>query len=52
MGIFGACRCQELTNMKINDDEDKGSYLCVAIPDTKTNKPEHGGRRIHLRFGK
>jgi hypothetical protein len=38
--------------MKINDDEDKGSYLCVAIPDTKTNKTEHGGRRIHLRFGK
>jgi hypothetical protein len=39
MGIFGACQCQELTNMKINDVEDKGSYLCVAIPDSKTNKP-------------
>ncbi|CAH1379251.1 unnamed protein product [Tenebrio molitor] len=47
MRIFGACRCQEQTNMKINDVEDKGSYLCVAIPDTKTNKPEHGRRRIH-----
>jgi hypothetical protein len=33
--------------MKINDVEDKGSYLRVAIPDTKTNKLEHGGRRIH-----
>jgi hypothetical protein len=33
--------------MKINDVEDKGSYLCVAIPDTKTIKPEHGRRRIH-----
>jgi hypothetical protein len=33
---------------RANQHEDKGSYLCVAIPDTKTNKPEHGGRRIQL----
>ncbi|KAF2897976.1 hypothetical protein ILUMI_08197 [Ignelater luminosus] len=30
-------RCCELTNLKIDDIEDIGSYLLVSIPDTKTN---------------
>lgn len=37
MGISGACRCDELTNLTVNCIEDKGGYLFVSIPDTKTN---------------
>ncbi|KAJ8915264.1 hypothetical protein NQ315_014771, partial [Exocentrus adspersus] len=33
----GACRCNELTFLDISDVQDKGSYLYVLIPDTKTN---------------
>ncbi|KAJ3620904.1 hypothetical protein MTP99_004816 [Tenebrio molitor] len=32
MGVSGACRCCELTNLKISDV----AYLIVSIPDTKT----------------
>ncbi|KAJ8910575.1 hypothetical protein NQ315_011244 [Exocentrus adspersus] len=35
MGISGACRCCELTNLKSTDVKDAGSYLLVSIPDTK-----------------
>ncbi|KAJ8921722.1 hypothetical protein NQ315_010632 [Exocentrus adspersus] len=34
LGVAGACRCNELTFLDISD---KGSYLYVLIPDTKTN---------------
>ncbi|KAJ8921715.1 hypothetical protein NQ315_010625 [Exocentrus adspersus] len=40
MGISGACRCCELTNLKSTkstDVKDAGSYLLVSIPDTKTS---------------
>lgn len=37
-GIAGACRCDELTKLQVNNIEDKGSLLIVKIPDTKTNK--------------
>lgn len=37
MGVAGACRCCELTNLKIDDVQNTGSYLLVSIPDTKTN---------------
>lgn len=36
MGVSGACRCCELTNLKINDVEDRGAHLLVSIPDTNT----------------
>ncbi|KAJ8923872.1 hypothetical protein NQ315_006648, partial [Exocentrus adspersus] len=36
MGISGACRCCELTNLKSTDVKDAGSYLLVSIPNTKT----------------
>jgi acetoacetate decarboxylase len=29
MGVSGACRCCELTNLKISDVEDRGAYLIV-----------------------
>ncbi|KAK5647863.1 hypothetical protein RI129_002755 [Pyrocoelia pectoralis] len=35
-GITGACRCDELVNMKIDDVEDNGSILIIRIPDSKT----------------
>ncbi|KAJ8918283.1 hypothetical protein NQ315_014153 [Exocentrus adspersus] len=35
--VAGACRCNELTFLDISDVQDKGSYLYVLIPDTKTN---------------
>lgn len=38
-GITGACRCDELAKLTINDVEDKESLLIVKIPDTKTYKP-------------
>ncbi|KAJ8913487.1 hypothetical protein NQ315_013867 [Exocentrus adspersus] len=38
LGVAGACRSNELTFLDISSDvQDKGSYLYVLIPDTKTN---------------
>ncbi|KAJ8917625.1 hypothetical protein NQ315_000108 [Exocentrus adspersus] len=37
LGVAGACRCNELIFLDISDVQDKGSYLYVLIPDTKTN---------------
>ncbi|XP_031333961.1 uncharacterized protein LOC116163974 [Photinus pyralis] len=37
MGISGACRCDEITKLTVDDIEDKGGYLYVSIPDSKTN---------------
>ncbi|KAJ8912196.1 hypothetical protein NQ315_003800 [Exocentrus adspersus] len=37
LGVAGACRCNELTFLDISDVQDKGSYLYVLVPDTKTN---------------
>ncbi|XP_011164289.1 uncharacterized protein LOC105199064 [Solenopsis invicta] len=39
MGLMGACRCQELKDMKITNIEDRDSLLVVNIPDTKTRNP-------------
>lgn len=36
MGVVGACRCNELTNMAMEDIQDKGLYLLVSLPNTKT----------------
>ncbi|XP_071562162.1 uncharacterized protein [Temnothorax nylanderi] len=38
-GLCGACRREELTQITINDIEDKGSILLVKIPKTKNYKP-------------
>ncbi|XP_031332895.1 uncharacterized protein LOC116163187 [Photinus pyralis] len=38
-GIYGACRREELCNIKLTDIEDLGSQLLVKIPCNKTNKP-------------
>lgn len=38
-GICGACRREELTNIKLNDIEDKEIIFLVKIPTTKTYKP-------------
>ncbi|XP_024876295.1 uncharacterized protein LOC112457459 [Temnothorax curvispinosus] len=38
-GICGACRRVELTNITINDIEDKETILLVKIPTTKNYKP-------------
>lgn len=35
-GISGACRKQELRNIKIEDIEDTGKLLIIKIPDSKT----------------
>jgi integrase len=35
MGIFGACRCDELVKMSVDDV----TYLSIDIPMTKTDKP-------------
>lgn len=37
MGIAGACRREELYQMKIQDIQDSGSFIRVHIPNTKTN---------------
>ena len=36
-GISGACRCDELVKMKVQDIEDHGSIIYVKIPDSKTS---------------
>jgi hypothetical protein len=36
MGVAGACRCNELTYLKIENVQDKGKYLFITIADTKT----------------
>lgn len=39
MGVMGACRCDELVNLKTTDIEDNGSVLVVNILKTKNYKP-------------
>ncbi|KAJ3631873.1 hypothetical protein MTP99_012978 [Tenebrio molitor] len=39
MGIFGACRCDELVKMSVDDVTEVGTYLSIDIPMTKTDKP-------------
>lgn len=39
IGISGACRKQELKNIKITDIEDTGTTFIIKIPDTKTKIP-------------
>ncbi|KAJ4426606.1 hypothetical protein ANN_26404 [Periplaneta americana] len=36
MGIAGDCRRDEITNLTIDDTEDRGSVIVVNIPNTKT----------------
>lgn len=36
-GIAGACRCDELVKMVLEDISDNGDILVVRIPDSKTN---------------
>ena len=36
VGIAGACRRDELTNLRIDDIDDRGSVIVVNIPNTKT----------------
>lgn len=38
-GVAGACRCDELSRMLLDDIEDQNNILIVHIPDSKTNKP-------------
>ncbi|KAJ3644213.1 hypothetical protein Zmor_026883 [Zophobas morio] len=37
LGGAGACRRQELYNMAVEDIEDRGEFIFVKIPDTKTH---------------
>lgn len=37
VGIFGACRREELCQLTVDDVEDMGTSLIIKIPDTKTN---------------
>lgn len=37
LGVAGACRREELYNMKMADIEDHGALLVVKIPNSKTN---------------
>lgn len=39
VGVSGACRKQELAQLKINNIEDMGSAVLIKIPDTKTKRP-------------
>lgn len=36
MGITGACRCDELVKLTIDNVEDQRSILIIRIPDSKT----------------
>lgn len=39
IGISGACRCEELLKMALDDIQDLGSAILIRIPANKTNKP-------------
>jgi hypothetical protein len=39
IGITGACRRQELLNLKVNDVEDLGEFMKIMLPITKTKVP-------------
>lgn len=39
MGIAGACRCDELVNLTVDNVEDVKSALIITIPNTKTKRP-------------
>jgi integrase len=39
IGITGACRKQELLNLKVNDVEDLGEFMKIMLPITKTKVP-------------
>lgn len=39
MGVFGACRREELCQMTLDNIQDLGTSLMVTIPNTKTNVP-------------
>lgn len=39
LGIAGACRSDELVNLKMDDIKDVKSALIISIPKTKTKKP-------------
>ncbi|KAK5649303.1 hypothetical protein RI129_000332 [Pyrocoelia pectoralis] len=38
IGVTGACRCDEMTKITIDDIEDKGNLILIKIPDSKTKK--------------
>jgi integrase len=35
-GIFGACRREEITNLMRRDVQDKGEFIWITLPNTKT----------------
>lgn len=37
IGVAGACRKAELTNMRVRDVVDEGTFFKITIPNTKTN---------------
>jgi integrase len=39
IGIRGACRRQELLNLKVNDVDDLGEFMKIMLPITKTKVP-------------
>lgn len=39
LGVLGACRREELTNLSINNVETQGNLLLVHIPNTRTQQP-------------
>lgn len=52
MGYTGACRREEITNILIDDIEDKKTMLLIKIPNTKTNNPRsfiiNGEKELNL----
>lgn len=36
IGIFGACRREEITNLMRRDVQDEGEYIKITLPNTKT----------------
>lgn len=39
VGIFGACRREEITHLLLRDIEDISTFIKITIPNTKTNVP-------------
>jgi hypothetical protein len=40
LGVIGACRCDEITNLTMKDIEDLGSAILLKVQDTKNYKSQ------------
>ncbi|XP_043465345.1 uncharacterized protein LOC122500470 [Leptopilina heterotoma] len=51
IGVYGACRLEEITNLSVKDIEIQGTLMLINVPKTKTDTPRSfviGGKNLEL----